>query len=633
MKLNDTNAIDELADNILDYFNIQDYKDIITFALEDIDMSDDISASKSRIDLDHYPYLVQPLRNATIQHGIRKQIVCCFFDQAGKSTIEYIATLYAACYNTLQAIILYPSLDLAMQMNQVRFIPLFRKIRMFQQELDKPFAIRSDRLKLSNACIWFDGGGKKCIGKSAKLVLGDECSQWECPNINNINELKKRTRSYDECLQLFVSTPSYKENPFWQEFLSCSQAYYTLRCNGCGQLTMRSCDLHNLQFESFFNEQMKLYQVKPGTCRLICPKCGYEHVEAQRQDIIKHGVYVHKYPDKAKAYQLSYQAGVLASLQNIHNWDTIADVILQSGKTASLQEYLNLDNSYKALPLQQRNYNKQDETALASHYYKPQELKKEDIQAIAVSADTQGTFSVYSVMALTRDNNFYVLQAGRVRFLYLDDEQRKVIDMENKRNDKSPELTLLDILNREYMGIKPICLLVDEGGNRSEQVKAFSRIQKNILMYKGTSLKFDNWKVSDNNPKLFLCDFKKSLAQFIFMLHYQKNKQSNYLFLPQMTQQDIAQILSFQPDKQKRNGNLFENWTPENRVHDMADTIRMGLMAFKIASKIFKKQRFIHGQAKMLNYNKNPMHKKEKHKPLMQFKNKPVKNIFNRGIY
>jgi len=39
--------------------------------------------------------------------------------------------------------------------------------------LEKPFSIRSDRLKLSNAVLWFDGAGKKCVGKSSKLVLGD----------------------------------------------------------------------------------------------------------------------------------------------------------------------------------------------------------------------------------------------------------------------------------------------------------------------------------------------------------------------------------------------------------------------------------------------------------------------------
>jgi len=43
---------------MLDYFDIQEYKDIISFALEDIDLSDDVSSEKDRIDLENYPYLV-----------------------------------------------------------------------------------------------------------------------------------------------------------------------------------------------------------------------------------------------------------------------------------------------------------------------------------------------------------------------------------------------------------------------------------------------------------------------------------------------------------------------------------------------------------------------------------------------
>jgi len=50
--------IEILTDSIADYFSIQEYKPIIDFALQDIDLSDDVSAPHTRIDLEHYPYLV-----------------------------------------------------------------------------------------------------------------------------------------------------------------------------------------------------------------------------------------------------------------------------------------------------------------------------------------------------------------------------------------------------------------------------------------------------------------------------------------------------------------------------------------------------------------------------------------------
>jgi len=57
---------------------------------------------------------------------------------------------------------------------------------------------------------------------------------------------------------------------------------------------------------------------------------------------------------------------------------------------------------------------------------------------------------------------------------------------------------------------------------------------------------------------LFLCDAKKFQAELIFMLYFQQSKESNYLFLPEsISEKDIAEITSFQPDAEKRNGNLY----------------------------------------------------------------------------
>jgi hypothetical protein len=58
----------------------------------------------------------------------------------------------------------------------------------------------------------------------------------------------------------------------------------------------------------------------------------------------------------------------------VHSWSNIADIQLSSGKTATLEDYISFDNSIRGLPYQQREYNKQDETALSKHYYSPEEL-------------------------------------------------------------------------------------------------------------------------------------------------------------------------------------------------------------------------------------------------------------------
>lgn len=609
--------IEILTDSIADYFSIQEYKPIIDFALQDIDLSDDVSAPHSRIDLQHYPYLIQPLSQCAIEKGKRKEVVLALPEQMGKTTLELIAILYNCVYNSLQCIIAYPSLQLAVETSTVKFIPLFRKIKQFQQEIEKPFAIRADRLKLSNAIIYWQGAGTKIVSKSAKLVLGDQCAIWQTPNgINNLAELKKRTRAYNECLQLFVSTASFKQNPFWNEFLEGSQAFFCLRCQGCGQLTLRSCDIHNLQFQTAYNEDLKLYTVVPDSCRLICPKCGHEHKEKDRYNLITQGGYIHKFPELAKTFP-TYQAGALASLLNVHSWDNIASAQLKAGKSGQLSDYISFDNSIRGLPYQQREYRKQNEAALSEHYYK--DIPRDDIQAVLLAADTQDTFSVVGVFALTKQNNIYLLSLTRPRYLWLDDEQRQIINAENKRNGKPPEVTVLDMLDSEYYGFKPLMCFVDMRGHRADEIKNFSKMKKNIVMYGGTSLKYDLYKKSENVPKLFLCDAKKFQADLIFRLYFAKNKQSGYLYLPEsLTEQDIEEITAFQPDNEKRNGNLYENWTPDDKVHDFFDVLKMGIAAFRIASKIFRKERFKFGEAKILNDTPQKRQAPKQAKPIIR---------------
>jgi len=89
------------------------------------------------------------------------------------------------------------------------------------------------------------------------------------------------------------------------------------------------------------------------------------------------------------------------------------------------------------------------------------------------------------------------------------------------------------MINKEYFGLKPLCGFVDLRGHRSEEIKNFSRLQRNILLYGGTSLKYDKWKISENNPKLFLCDAKKFQADLIFKLYDKKDKSSNSVLLPE----------------------------------------------------------------------------------------------------
>lgn len=608
-------GVETLVEGMADFFDIVEYEDIMSFALNRIDLSDDVSAPHTHLEFDSYPYLVEPIKACAIEDGVRKEVVIAMSEQMGKTTAEICALLHAMTFNQLQAIILYPSSELAVETSSTKFLPLFKKIPQFQSDLEKPFAIRSDRFKLSNAILYWGGAGVKCVSKTCKLVLGDECAVWQNPpNVNNLEELKKRTRAHSTALQLFVSTPTYKENPFWVEFLNGSQGYWTLRCPECNELTMRSCDVHNLQFSTVYSEELKCYVPVYGSCRMVCPKCGAEITEDKRRWMTTNGAYLHTFPDRV-ATRPSFQAGVLASLLTVHSWDAIAEQQLRAGKTAELSDYVSFDNSIRGLPYQEREYRAQDETALSKLSYT--DIPVEDVEAIYLACDTQDAFSVLGRFALTRDNEVYLIDINRPRYMWLDDDERRIIDQENRRNGKAPEKTVLDYLDEEVCGMRPLMCLIDRQGHRQEEVSNFSRMRKNIVMYSGTSLKYDSFKPSENVPKLFLFNEKTFRSELIFKLYFDK---SRLLRLPKnLSENDIAEITCIQPDKEKRNGSLYENWEPlHDEVHDAFDVIKMGLCAIKMSPAIYRKDRFRFGEAKVLNPMTRPHEEKKEHRPRPQ---------------
>lgn len=65
---------------------------------------------------------------------------------------------------------------------------------------------------------------------------------------------------------------------------------------------MKSCDTHNMQWESAFNEKLRTYIVTPGSVRLICPVCGHIHEEWEKAWMIQNGGYVHLVPELLKTH-------------------------------------------------------------------------------------------------------------------------------------------------------------------------------------------------------------------------------------------------------------------------------------------------------------------------------------------
>jgi len=160
---------------------------------------------------------------------------------------------------------------------------------------------------------------------------------------------------------------------------------------------MRSCDIHNLQFETDYNEEQREHIVKPDTIRLVCPQCGFEHTEDMKREMNNQGGYIHELPERKKEFP-GYQMGALASQLPALNWKAIATAQLESGKRSDIEFQTTFDNSWRGLPYKRREIAKEDFEKLKTHCWKASEAPSlENIEMIFLIADTQDNRSVVGI--------------------------------------------------------------------------------------------------------------------------------------------------------------------------------------------------------------------------------------------
>ena len=481
-----------------------------------------------------------------------------------------------------------------------------KHIPQLKAELEKPRSFRSDRYAFSNLISYFQGAGSKIVSKSCKIAIGDEVDVWPViGKLDNVADLKKRTRSYDSSIAFFVCTPTEENGRIWKEFLKSSQAYWYLRCQHCAELSMRSCDIHNLQFETEYNEELRQHIVKPESIRLVCPKCGFEHTEDMKRVMNINGGYIHKIPAKLQEAP-GFQIGALASQLPSLSWKNIATAQLEAGKRSDIEVQTTFDNSFRGLPYKRREVVKEDFEKLKIHCWKPSEQPSLDnIEMIFLVADTQDNRSVVGVFGLDVNDNLYLIEAKEPQYLFLKDEDRNKINANleqlSKQNNEQfvkvetvEDMLLKDYLVKNGVGIKPTFALIDRQGHRTNEVQYFANKHPQIMMYQGTSMNQQTWRKSEHINKLIIASAKHYQSNLIYYLYSQKKRNNSYLyFMPDITDNVIKQIVCVKPDATKKFGDAPENWEPENGAqHDWFDVLKMAYVAVDVAETSFKRDRW-----------------------------------------
>lgn len=627
-----------LPQHIRNYFNIVPYQDIVSWCEKNIDFSQQISAERNKLDFAAYPYQIPILKQWENEKKVIKTITVVAPEQVGKTNIFVCGILYNMQYNPCQSLIVYPSDNLAIETNQTKLLPLMRHIPLLKQQLERKRSYRSDCYKFSNLISYFQGAGRKIVSKSCKIVVGDQCDAWDVPaGTDSISDLKKRTRSYNSSICFLISTPKFENGRIWQSFLKGSQGYWHLRCKGCGELTMRSCDVKNLQFESDYDQKLKERIVRPDSIRLICPKCKHEHVEADKVWMNQNGGFIHLIPQRLTT-DPSFQIGALASQLPSLCWEKIANKQLEAGRSSDKDKQIDFDNSTRGLPYKEREIKKEDIEQVREHEWKPSQAPKQnEIEMVFMVGDTQDNRSVIGVFAMDVNDRLYLLKAAEPEYLTLDEDERARINAMNKAEcqklnlDFHPIETVEDILNAEYLvengiGIKPSMGVIDERGHRMKDIQHFVATH-NCIGWLGSKLQTEIYRQSDNIPKAFLANAKHYQCEAIWYLYTQKKRNEDYLFLyPDIEERVVEQITAVQPDPNTKFGHMPDRWSPGDKVHDWFDVIKM---AYFMRDWLMNPQ---HMRSSRFRYCKSPRLIKT-YKPVQQTNTKPVQQNDNNNWF
>lgn len=528
----------------------------------------------SRFDLSLSPFLRNPLNEWNFNGHIR-EVTIVAPEQTGKSMSWVIGLLYSYIFNPGLSLVVYPSDDLGIKINKEKLEPLMRKIPRLKAELDMPRSQKKDCYHFSNLKSYFAGAGSRITSQSARIRIADETDDFQDHEgkITSLHDIRKRARSFSDSMFYKVCTPTETSGNIWKEFLNSSQGYWHLRCQNCKQLSIRSADVHNLQWE------LKEDVIDEESLRLICPDCKHEHAESQKKEMNISGGYVHKVPALIGTHS-GYQWGALASQWQSLSWINIAKAQMNAGKSAAYIDQIYLDNSIRGLPFHKRGASDAGYHKLKSHIY-PGAFPYDKFEGVFYAGDTQDDRIYYIIAGIDKDANIYICEAN------------EEIAIESIRAK----------IKQKYNGCAFTAGIQDEGGHRHYEIRNFvESFGGGFYTWKGADSRYSKRvELSKDRLNHLRGNVKIFEIETLYYLHAQEKKENNYLYFRDDLNQDFYKhLMSVHPDNTKKNGDEFANWTKSGKRWDYFDCLKMLYALIEFCKLNYPQNLWRHGQGEWL---------------------------------
>lgn len=521
--------------------------------------ADPTAAVSGRVKLDAWQ--IEPIK-AQFRKSTRMMVLIAP-EQSGKSTCWRLPLAYKMLYNPAPRWVIYESQEKAEQINRRTLDPVLRSIPELARMMSRATATKQTYALPNGSITDFSGAGADITSKPIQDGVADELDRWGTYDFatQNLRNFIKRFRTFWRhdrgCLAVCCSpkTEGGNKSPVFELFeRETNCGYWHLRCLGCGNLTMRSCDIHNLQWE------MNGSTVIPESIRLICSRCGHEHVESDALTVSESGGYVLSSPEVTG--KEGYQVGTLG-VPRVFRWTAIAEAQTRAGSTADVSAQIDFDNSWRALPWKRRKTSEKRETVLKKHCI----TGLDDICFVLMSCDTQDDCVFWVVRGMDQKMNSILLGYG------------KAMNLEE----------LAAAWDATYAGMQCVCGIIDAGGHRTVEINDFVSARQGFFTYKGNSKIGVRWRISESDQKLILANPLIYRGELLYYMYLEKPTDNNYWGLPEdVGEEYLEQLLDVRPNNKIKGGNDYSKWDGTGNDHYF-DCEKMWFVIKDFALTVLKK--------------------------------------------